>query len=522
MRLPASIRTQSLLGGVLALVAAAALSAQSPTPTDTLAEARRLRDAGEFAAAAAILRPYIASHPDDPGSARFAALMAYWAKDPRAADSIYAHALARHPNDAELRLEFGRLLVDARDGTRARAVLSPLVIATDSASPTVAARAHMLLGTLAYWTGDYVEARDRFVDALRRDSSVADARQQLREIETAAATWVRAGVTGWDDDQPLQRATVSVEGGWFANPLTPITLRARSARFDADPSVETVSTAEAELSTYLPGMRLELAAMGGVLKRTFDDGTDWIGRATLGIRAPDNGLLQVGVEREPYLNTTSSLATPIMITSVVGTARWYPRGWMIEAVARRERYPDDNDIATGYVWALAPIVRRGRGSMHAGYSFAAQSATTGRFIPPRDANLSFPPGQAPATVPGRYDPYYTPRNLRAHSALASLRVAPNDRWTLTSDLSYAIHARDEAPVLVVVPDPPDVEIVRTYFEREFTPWNVRGGIDVGVTDAVRLALTVEHGRRAYYRFTTVGVSGTYRFVAAARRRADNR
>lgn len=489
---------------------------------DTLVEARRLRDAGEFAAAASILRPYIASHPDDPGSARFAALMAYWAKDPRAADSIYAQALARHPNDAELRLEFGRLLVDSRDGARARAVLSPLVIASDSASQTVAARAHTLLGTLAYWTGDYVEARDRFLNALRLESSIAEARRQLREIETAAATWVRAGVSGWDDDQPLQRATVSVEGGWFANPLTPVTLRARSARFDADPSAETVSTAEADLSTYLPGMRLELGARGGVVQRSFGEGTDWTGRATLGIRARDNGLLQLGVEREPYLNTTGSLATPIMTTSVVGTARWQPSGWMIEGVARRERYPDDNDITTGYVWALAPIVRRGRGSMHAGYSFAAQSATTGRFIPPRDASLSFPPGQAPATVPGRYDPYYTPRNLRVHLALASVRLAPNDRWTLTSDLSYAIHARDDAPVLVVVPDPPDLDIVRAYFDREFTPWNVRGGIDVGVTDAARLALTVEHGQRAYYRFTTVGLSGTYRFVAAARRRADNR
>jgi Tfp pilus assembly protein PilF len=511
-----------LIAGVLVSAAALHLPAQTSAPTDTLAEARRLRDAGEFASAAAILRPYVASRPDDPGSARFAALMAYWAKDARAADSIYAQALARHPNDSELRLEYGQLLVDLRDAVRARAVLSPLVIATDSASMTVAARAQTLLGTLAYWNGDYVGARRRFVEALRLDSSIADARRQLREIETAAATWVRAGVTWWDDDQPLQRATVTIDGGWFASPLTPIALRARTARFDADPTAETVSTVEAEVSTYVPGMRVELAAMGGVLQRTFGEATDWMGRATLGIRTPGNGRLQLGVEREPYLNTLGSLATPIMTTSVVGTARWQPRGWMIEGVARRERYPDDNDVTTGYVWALAPIVRRGRGSLHAGYSFAAQSATTGRFIPARDANLSFPPGQQPATVPGRYDPYYTPRNLRAHSALASVRVAPNERWTLTSDLSYAIHARDEAPVLVVIPDPPDVDIVRAYVDREFTPWTVRGGIDVGVTDAARMALTLEHGRRAYYRFTTVGLSGTYRFVAAARRRADNR
>jgi Tfp pilus assembly protein PilF len=512
---------QSVLAGVIALAGAVGLGAQSPAATDTLADARRLRDAGEFAAAATLLRPYVRSHPEDPGSARFAALMAYWAKDVKGADSVYADALARHPGDAELRLEYGRLLVDTRSDARAYAVLAPLVGGTDSTTATATARAHALVGTLEYWNGDYVGARNHFTDALRADSSLVDARRQLREIETAAATWVRVGAAGWDDDQPLQRTTIAAEGGWFANPLTPLSVRVRMIRFDADPLAETVSIAEAGLSTYLPRARLEVNVGGGVVHRSFGEGGDWTGRATLGIRAVGSGLLQVGVERQPYVNTAGSLATPIMTNSIEGLARWRPRGWWIEGVASREHYPDDNDVTTGYVWALAPLVRRDKAAMHAGYSFAAQAATTGRFIP-RQANLSFPPGQAPATVPGKYDPYYTPRNLRIHSALASVRLVPNARWTLTSDIAYALHARDEAPVLVVFPDPPDVDIVRAFFAREFTPWNVRGATEVALTESARLGLTIEHGRRAYYRFTTFGVSGTYTFVAAARRRADHR
>ena len=79
---------------------AAPLAAQASARVDTIAEARRLRDANDFAGAAALMRPYVDSHPDDAGIARFAALMAYWAKQP-SSDSLYATALAGHPQDAD-------------------------------------------------------------------------------------------------------------------------------------------------------------------------------------------------------------------------------------------------------------------------------------------------------------------------------------------------------------------------------------------------------------------------------------
>ena len=452
--------------------------------------------------------------------------MTYWAKDIRTADSIYAAALDRHPNDHELRLEYGQFLVETKRNTRARTVLAPFAPSpSDSAAnsrptpPAALARGRALLGTLAYWTGDFAEAQRRFVDALELDPSHADARRQLREIELAAASWIRIGAGGWDDDQPMQRFTASAEGGWFANPLTPFTLNAHTIGFAADGIAENISAVEGAVVTYLPQARLELDVGAGVVQRTFGDGTDWTGRMALGARLSGNLLLRLSAARTPYFNTTASLSTPVMTESVEGLLRWRRGGWTAEGVARQERYPDDNDITTGYVWFLAPLVRRTRGALQIGYSFTAQSAAENRFVP-RDENLIFPPGQPPSTVPGEYDPYYTPRNLRVHSALGSARLAPNERWTLTADVTVPLHARDDAPVLSVVPSPPDVEIVRTYYDRQFTPWNVRGGIDIGLTEAMRIALSLEHGQRAYYEFSSVSLSGTYTFMAAARRRAD--
>jgi len=509
-----------LLAAAVSAVLAARLSAQSTPVADTLAEARRLREANEFAAAAALLRPYADAHPDDAGSARFAALMAYWAKDRSSADSIYARALARHPDDGALRLEYARFLIETSARARARVILAPMV-ATDSVSypPAQVARARTLLGTADYWSGAVTGARREFATALRLDTSVTDARRALTEIETAAAAWVRIGSAFWNDDQPLRHASFDAEAGWYPNPLTPLVIRAASTVFDGDASRENVSSAEAALTTYLPSAHLDLGLGAGVLQRSFADANDWTARAALGVRLPHLITLQTRFERAPYTHTVRSLEQPVMVDLLEGGVRWgAPRGWLGEVLARREGYPDDNAVSTAYAWVLAPLVRHAVVTVQAGYSFAAQSAEESRFVPRENVNV--PPGQGVVSVPGEYNPYYTPRNLRAHSALVSASVHPKGRWSVSGDGRYALSARDEAPVLVAVATPPNVTVSRGFYDRSFTPWNVRGSIEFAATESLRIGVGAEGGRSAYYSFTSARVGLTYAFVAAARKRAD--
>jgi tetratricopeptide (TPR) repeat protein len=486
---------------------------------DTIAEARRLRDAREYGGAAAILGPYVAGHPDDPGAARLAALMFYWSKDLAVARATYERALERHPNDADLRADFGRFLVDLGQTVRAREVLTPLA-QTGRPDLPASGRALTLLGTLDYWRGDYARARNHFIESLTVDPTDADARRQLREIELASASWVSVGGSSWQDDQPLDHMAFEAEGGWFASPVTPLSVRVGSTQFTHEGVSETLSRADAGFATFLPGPRLDVSVRGGVVDRTFGDGSDWTARAALGMRLPGHVALEGRFERAPYLNTTASVATSVMTQTFDATLRWRaPTGWTGDATARRETFDDDNAITTGYVWLLAPVARGSGGQMQVGYSFAAQSATYSRFVP-RDDAVTLPPRQASATVPGIYDPYYTPRNLRVHSGLLSATVRPTPRWSIAGNGSVGVHARDDAPVLVAVSRPPNVDVVRDYAVRNFRPWNVRGTLEGSVTDAVRLALTAEHGKGPYYVYTTAGVRLTYTFVAAARRRAD--
>ena len=505
------------------LLAFANLGAQTGTPpVDTIAEARRLRDANDFAGAAALMRAYVESHPDDPGSARFAALMAYWSKDRVIADSIYGRAIANHPNDPELRLEYGRFLVETQKGDRAEEILAPFS-SKDSTAFTAQqrSRAHTLLGTAAYWRGDFSGARNEFRAAVALDSSAAEARRQLLEIETVTASWIRVGSDMWDDDQPLRYATFNAEGGWFIDPLTPLGVRARSSVYDVEGVSESVLTAEASFTKYFPRAHLDLDASAGVLERSFDESLDWTGRFTLGARLPRTLMLRASYARAPYTSTIRSLYTAIMVQTLEGNARWgTSRGWSGELAARYASYPDDNDVSTAFGWILAPVSRRESAMLHVGYGFSAQSSAENRFAPRGDINVL--PSQGPTVVPGEYNPYYTPQNLLVHSALATASLRARRQVHVEAGGSYGFNAHDDAPVLIAVPTPPTTTVETAFYDRSFHPWNARGSIDWTATPAVRLALRVEHGRDAFYAFTTGRLELTYTFVAAAQRRADLR
>jgi hypothetical protein len=260
----------------------------------------------------------------------------------------------------------------------------------------------------------------------------------------------------------------------------------------------------------------------GLLRRSFDERSDWTARGALGFRFPRGVAFDARYERAPYLNTTASLATTVMTQTIEGTVRWESASeWLGNTTVRRERFDDDNSISTAFVWALAPIVRRSTTHVQLGYSFVAQSAEQSRFIA-RPDDLVFPPGQPPITVRGFYSPYFTPRNLRIHSALARVRLVPTPTWSLTGNSALGFHAGDDAPVLFTTPGSraPDVDLRRTFYRRHFTPWRLQAVLDGALTKSIRMAITAEHDKGAFYASTSVGVQLTYTFAAAALRRAD--
>ena len=476
-----------------------AARAQSPA----VIEARRLQEAHDFRAAVRLLQDHLSAHPDDGDAARLLAQTLYWMRDVEGARKAYEAALARHTDDEHLRIDYARMLTEIDARRSARDVLEPI------AATSARADVQSLLGTLAYWDGDFTTAARLFERTLQIDPAHAEAARQLREIRRATAPWLRVSPAYFDDDQPLSRATVAAEAAVSLTPLTSLRLACAATRHSSASASRRTWTADAGVRHYAPRARVELELAAGVRGGLVTDAPAfrWTGRAALGVRLPDGLTITGRIERAPYLVTASSLEADVYTDTATAELSWTSRrGWMARAALSEGRYPDRNRVHVRYAWALAPIVRSTGADVRAGYAVAWEDADETRFVL---ADPMQPVGPADPSVEtrGRYAPYYTPENVLRHSVTAAVTSRAGSRGTLRLGGSLPLHATEDAPQLLSA----NGTIVRTFATREFHPWEVRGSLDLRLAEATTLGFSAEAGKGAFYRWSTAGVHVTFRF-----------
>jgi tetratricopeptide (TPR) repeat protein len=455
-----------------------------------VAEAAALRDQRDFAGAAAVLRAHLARYPDDGGATRMLAETLYWLGDTAGAQREYEQALPRFPDDVRLHLDYARLLADTRQLGRTREVLLTVRGRGGPGEAEIEAR----LGTLAYWRGERSAAAEHFRTALVYQPDHADARRQLDEIRQLTAPWIATGASLRSDDQPLRRAGVVAEAGWFLSPQHGIVLQTAPTRYGAERGWLSLH-GSVLLHSDWSGTRLQSRAGVGLLRRGDDVGEAVTGRLGVSLRLAAGVGMHFDVEREPYDWTLASIETLIVTDAGSGRLTWETeKGWMTEAAATVRRFPDDNQVSNAYGWALIPIVRTGSARLSAGYGFSYADATESRWRP----------RAVEETQGGRYTPYYTPDTQRIHSAIGTLSLPLGEGMTFSANGGYGIHATERAPDGVY-------PILWTY-ERRYTPWNARAALSLAPAPGVSLELVGEHGRTAYYRMNSASVRLTYRPV----------
>jgi Flp pilus assembly protein TadD len=501
--MPFSKRVRSC---VSVLVAAVLAGAPVAAQTTAVRDAERLVASGDFTGAAGLLRAHLGRQPDDLEAVRLLARELYWAGDVAGARAEYERALRRNRNDRYLRLDFARMLMETGDRRRARALLVPLLDASD-----VSADARTLLGTVHYWEGDFTSAVRWFDAALSANPTQADARRQLREIQLLTAPWVRLAPAVWHDDQPLDWQGATVEGGWFAAPLTSVRASVQLRRYSAARPTITMWQSEADLRHYVPHARLDLEVAGGAVQRTVNGtaSTAWTGRGAAGVRLPHRMTVRARLERRPYLYTISSLETSVMIDAAAAELHLnHPRGWLGQAAIERQRYPDDNTLRTAYAWLLAPLARTAGGHLQAGYSFTTEDTAQSRFVPAGGSS----------SLAGMYTPYYTPARVVKHAAIGATALTVAPRATLRVGGSVAIRAEEDAPSLV----PTTTGIARVFGRRTFNSWDARVSFDVAAGDRALITLAGETGRSAYYQWARAGLDVPWRFASGTGRQPGAR
>jgi tetratricopeptide (TPR) repeat protein len=402
---------------VLLLLFSIASRAQDIEVSDPVGQAAELRNKHEFGPAIALLRSYVAEHPDD-------------------------------------------------------------------------AHAQFMLGETLYWIGDWSGAKRHLIQALRLDPAQAEARRELEEIRQVTAPWILLAARHRRDDQPLRQGASTIDCGLFLNPLQRLIFRAEPQLFG---SAEHgfVFSADAGWLAYWPGLKLETELAGGYLARHGRGASDWIGRASIGVRLPQGINLRARSERAAYLWTLASLETPVVDNNIQGIISWDRKGWLAEAAYGVDFFPDANKVWNAYGWLLAPLVRSRGATLQAGYSLA--------FTDSAESRWNLPPGGGK----GRYDPYYTPEELRVQSVIFSGALPLTRSLTFHAHGGYGFSAREIAP---------PSQLGQAPALRKFHPWNAHASLDVALARGLSLTLSGEHEKTAFWRMNRFSAGLTYRFL----------
>ena len=473
---------------------------QQPEQPSAVAEAGQLRDSGRFVEAIEVLRRHRALHPDDGDAIRMLAQTLYWVKDVSAARALYDSGLVLHPVDTALRLQYGRMLMEIGDPAQSKSTLDPLV----TASPPNP-QALELLGTIAYWQGDFTSARRSFERAIAGDTSLVDARRQLNEIRALTATWIRTVARGSTDDQPVKGAGAEIETGYYINPLWALIGRARSSFLSEDASTSP-SASSTNLSVFsgsigvagsIPSSRINISVDGGLFNRSTPSKLDWTAKGELGARLGSFVKAAVRAERASYLYTEASLRTHVMTNSIGAALDVDRHGWIGKAAFDLLRFPDENSTSTAYAWAMAPLVRTAGATLQAGYSASYQDAQQLRFV--RNA----------ADSRGHYDPYYTPQNMFINSVIGAFTGSGTTGLVVRLGGSYGFHAREDAPTFTIAPGG---SIVLESFNRSFHPWSARASLEKTMTPRSVLSAHIDHSKTAFYHVTNAVIELTWRLA----------
>jgi hypothetical protein len=435
----------------------------APLPAQTagemLEQARSARDARDLVRATELTRRYLDQQPGDAGARWMLAQLLYWQRDERGSIQEYERALGLKPSDADLRLDFARVLYESGFPHRAATVLAPV-------SSTSGEVAHL-----------------------------------RRQIEGATASWVNLAGRFGADDQPLQNLDVQLE---FVRLLSDqVSFRAwtqpRVMETAESKSRQTRIDAVAGVSWRASGVSVGMH--GGVSGAA----TAWkpIGSGMIGVGLARHVALSASVRRMPYEYTLASLDSLLLVSSLdAGVDAANAPRWAGAARIRVDWFDDGNAVTTVYAWLLAPIASW----LRVGYATAWEDSRESRWMAdPSAVRRPGPPGRTD-TIPGIYSPYYTPAEVTTHSALVATQLNLG-RNQLRARAALPIYAREQAPVLL---GGIGQNTVLATFARRYQPWTVAAGWSRDVSSALRWSIDAEYDRKTFYEVGRVAIAANWR------------
>ncbi|HEX2062483.1 MAG TPA: tetratricopeptide repeat protein [Thermoanaerobaculia bacterium] len=380
-----------------------------------------------------------------------------WQQQFAESEALYRRILAAEPSSREARLGLARVVLWQKRYDEAIAMFREL-----DGIDALEGRA-----TAEYWSGDLRAAARHFREVLARDPNREFARRSLAEIRSTAVPSQRITVDGVHDDQPLDGVRTEAAATFFSDPLTRWSVAAGGYRIE-DTGGELIAI-ENETRTRA----LTFGARLGMF--TFPDGV----RRPLGGASVRWQSLTLRVDHREEIASATALNTHASSTTTA--LRWdHDRDWIGAVELSHRSYFDDNSGRAFVAYAVFPL-RRDEWTLWSGGSVAARDTGESRFRLVGDR--------------GRYDPYWTPDELREGRVVLALeRSFAKGTVKIHADGGYA---RDRGRAFGEDGSGPYP------FDRDYRPWRAGLSGAIALAPSLRLEAGIERSATVDYRSTIV-------------------
>ena len=467
----------------------ASLSAQM----DTLQKAKDLNKAAHYTKAERLLKQYAATH-SDVNTLWLYGQTGHWAgHDLRAAKSFRA-ALAKNPNNLNLRMGYARMLAEADRLNHAQKEINSIL----SADPKNV-EAHQLNATIYYWNGRIKPshaALDKIFEQFPDNANAAKLNQDIK-LNTAPYLSYRAGYL--NDDQPMQGISSRVEVGWFRSWLLHPMVQVSDQNFYSGGKWSATLWASAGNQFYFGKSGTRVSIEAGAFKN-FSAGADWTGNLTISQKLYHNLSFALTAERRPYLSTMTSTSMELIQNRFAASVTYdKTNSWAAQAAYNYQFFNDKNPIHNAYAWLLSPSLGVSVFSFRIGYSYNFSTTSQSRFTPVKNVTQILTNYDSAAQIKGYYNPYFTPIKQHVHSVIGQVKITPVRILDIGLKANVGFYAETQNPYFYLDKTATDNVFINSGFARQtYLPYTLSASIDIKPSLKFQIGAEYSYNKLFFY------------------------
>jgi TolA-binding protein len=467
--------------------------AQSPGFYDSLNMARDYMHANKAKEALLVLKQCESRYPNNLFLMQLMGQVLYWNRDIDACKNYFRAAIVRNPMAHELKLDFGRILAELGELEEAKMYL----IDYRKTNPNEP-EALLLLAKVSWWLGQKPSEPLAYLNTFEQlYPGNADAMVLRKAILESTSHYLNLGSSYYSDSQPMRLILAKGELGFYPSGKLRPSLHFQQGFYQDFAEVRQILLG---LDAHLPKTKTDIQLRGGMLQNTFISENTGIGGLKLSQQISPNWQARIGLHREAYLYTLRSLSqsvNPLHFDASVG--RLKEGSWSADAQYSLHQFEDQNKVHSFSFWILFPLLDVQSLKIEGGYALQLANSEQNRFVVENSLE-QLPSAGFSEPLPGVFDPYFTPKNLRVNALLAKFTIKLGEGIHLIANHSAGLWSKIDNPNYFIYPDaagnpnPP----LRVFVPTTYVPLDFHYTLDIGLNNQLKLSTSYQYFKTIFF------------------------